>query len=175
MTQLKKVLDEQDAVMEEQEKALNERQNEIESLVNENRELLDKLNAKENCNESTSAEIRRLEGTLAVYVEEKERLEKEVKEMRENDQQIEISKVEISRDHLKEKSDILVKLEQKEGVIGKLKTQLKSAQNEANKEKKSLQQKVKDLEAENNKLTVRLQVVSNCSLYSKESVNFSNF
>ncbi|XP_031556529.1 kinesin-like protein KIF20B [Actinia tenebrosa] len=159
MNELKKVLDEQDAVMEEQEKALNERQNEIESLLNENGELLNKMNTKENCNESTTAEIRRLEGTLAVYIEEKERLEKEVKEIRQNDQQIEISKVEISRDHEKEKTDILVKLEQKEGVIGKLKTQLKSAQSEANKEKKSLQQKAKDLEAEINKLTVRLQVV----------------
>jgi chromosome segregation ATPase len=161
MEQIKKVLEQQDAVMEEQQEALNERQNEIESLMSENKNLLDNMSFKEIKTESTTAEIRRLEGTLAVYVEEKNKLEKELQDMRKDDQQFEISKVEISRDFDKEKTDILVKLEQKEGSVGKLKTQLKSAQSEATREKKALQQKVKDNVAEIHKLTVRLQVVSN--------------
>ncbi|XP_048577376.1 kinesin-like protein KIF20B isoform X3 [Nematostella vectensis] len=150
---LKRALQDQDQVMEEQQDALTERQLEIESLTEELRTLTDQ-NTSTN---SLSAEIRRLEGTLSVYIEEKDQLQRELDALRKTEAGIEVSKVEISRDYEIEKSEILVKLEQKEGVIAKMKTQQKSSDSAAAKEKRLLKQQLKEKEFEINKLNENLE------------------
>ncbi|XP_048578106.1 golgin subfamily A member 6-like protein 22 isoform X2 [Nematostella vectensis] len=150
---LKRALQDQDQVMEEQQDALTERQLEIESLTEELRTLKDQ-NTSTN---SLSAEIRRLEGTLSVYIEEKDQLQRELDALRKTEAGIEVSKVEISRDYEIEKSEILVKLEQKEGVIAKMKTQQKSSDSAAAKEKRLLKQQLKEKEFEINKLNENLE------------------
>lgn len=142
--------------MEEQQEALNERQAEIETLLAENTRLQEQLTNNGNKTENTAAEVQRLEGTLSVIKEEKEKLENELKERRKEEEDHQLTKVEICRDFEKEKSDMLVKLEKKEGNMSKVKAQVKSLQTE----KKSLEQKCKDKEAEIKKLDERLQNVS---------------